>query len=300
MGWLKSLFGGDKMASQRRDDYNIAISPYMEVYKGAVNAARPTDLAFSAGFGNAYTNLGREQAARAAAQRYRAALSPAFMRSAAGRAQAADVSAQTAGVLAREQAANRLALEQLQLAQQQQNWQNRMAYAGLTGQQLGYGQQIAGQNYAMQEQEAQRKHQARMGALQLGVGLAGSLLGPTVAGIGGAVASNLGFGLSGGGKNSYGGGKNSLSMYKAAAGVKGHRGDVMVGDGGTAPELVLNPTGAPLTVVPLTSKTTSRWVNIDSMLPQRTQQRKSAFEYLPRYACGGKTTRPAFIAGEGR
>jgi len=294
MGWLKSLFGGaDKQAAQRIDDYRIAISPYLSQYGDAVKAAQPTDLAFSPGFGTAYTQLGREQAARTAAQRYRQALSPAFMRSAAGRAQAADVSAQTAGALAREQAANRLALEQLQLAQQQQNWQNRMAYAGLTGQQLGYGQQIAGQNYAMQEQEAQRKHQARMGALQLGVGLAGSLLGPTVAGIGGAVASNLGFGLSGGGKN-------SLSMYKAAAGVKGHRGDVMVGDGGTAPELVLNPTGAPLTVVPLTSKTTSRWVNIDSMLPQRTQQRKSAFEYLPRYACGGKTTRPAFIAGEGR
>lgn len=317
MGFLKSLFGGDSSSSQRRDDYNIAVSPYADWYNKSVQAAQPVDQSFSAGFANRYTNLGREQAALRAQQQYQTALSPAYMRSAAGRQAAAGAVAQTRAGLAREESANRMGLEQAQIGLAQQNWQNRMAYAGLRGQQAGFGAQQAGVNYQMQESAAQAKQAGRQQLLGLGVGIAGSLLGPSVAGLGGKLASSLNLGIGGStvstaANSAAGMGSalqfqprlgNAFSAYARAAGTPAgmvDRGNVMVGDGGAAPELILNPTGAPLTVVPLTGKQTSRWVSMDSMMPARVEQRKQAFDYLPRYACGGKTVRPAFIAGEGR
>lgn len=297
MGFLSKLFGGGTgQYDQMRDDYRIAMSPYTAWYQQAVQAAQPVDQSYSQQFQTAYTNLGREQAARGAQQRYQSGMSAALMRSAAGRQQAAGVASETAGALAREESANMLGLEQAKIGLNQQNWSNRMAYAGLRGQQAGFGAQQAGAEGQYQMAGQQAKAQRRSDLMGLAGSIGGMVLGPALSGFGGSLASGLGVGMPKP-KSAYAPGGKDANMYAAGGST---RQSAVVGDGGAAPELILNPTGAPLTVVPLTGRTTSRWVDARSFVPQQQPQQRSAYDYLPRYACGGKTSRPMFIAGEGR
>lgn len=311
MGWLKSLFGGGgDQNAQIIENYKIATSGARTAYENAVNAAKPVEQRYSDAFRTGYVNLGGEQARQTAAQRYATALAPAYMRTAAGRAQAARAGAETAGQYAAQEAANRLGLEQAELALGQSNWANKMQYAGLTGSANQAAQNYAGALTGMEQFGQQQKQARRDQLMGLGTSSVGALAGPAVAGFGGSIASSLGVGINSNPKTSgisrpdisgsryqpkwAGGG---VGIYAAGGRTTGN---AIVGDGGNAPELVLNPTGAPITVVPLTNRTQSRWVNARSFLPQPKQEVANPYKFIPGYACGGRTTAPVMVVGEGR
>lgn len=276
---------GDKRA-QVRDDYNIAMSGPRQSWLTALTAAAPTDRSYSEQFGRDYLNLNREQAGQQAAQQYKSALSPQFMRTAAGRAQAARVLAQTVGRVAQIESSNRMNLETAKLNLGQQNWANKVAYAGLQGQNVGLAAQQAGANANIAEAGIGAQEARQQNWQNLGINVAGQLLGPTVTGIGTAIARGAGVGLP------------TNPKYLAAGGDT--RSDAITGDGGSAPELILNPTSAPLTVVPMTNKRTPRMIPVSDFMPMPPPMPKSPYMRLPRYAAGGVTRSVMFVTGDGR
>ncbi|HNW93969.1 MAG TPA: hypothetical protein PKM88_13755 [bacterium] len=287
MGWLSKLFnGGGDQYGQIRDDYNIAVSPYKAAYSKAVAAAAPVDQTLSDGFSSTYTNLGRERAATAAAARYASALSPQAMQTAGGRAQAASVMAQTKSGVAAQEAENALNLEKEKLNLNNQNWTNRLAYADLQGKAAEYGSSLANAQSSIQLAGQQAKEAKQASTRGLLTSVAGSLLGGGISALGGKVTDLF---------------TTAKSVPGKAAGGK-VSGDVITGDGGDAPELVLNPTGAPLTIVPLTNRTTTqkRWVSPATFMPKQAARVRSPYARLPRYAGGGITRSVMFITGDGR
>jgi hypothetical protein len=246
MSWLSKLFGdqSDDYRKQR-EQYTAATAPALQKYQAGIESAAPVDQEFSSGFGARYTNLGREQAATQAAGRYASALAPAQMQTAGGRAQTAAVVAQTRAAVAQAEAQNALGLETAQLELGQRNWQNKFNYAGLAGQ--GYNA-AAGQASAQSQYDIaglQSKGEAMGNIRGLVTTVAGSLLGPAVSAVGGAIGSKVGGWLGGGSKG----------QLKFANGGSTRERRMIVGDpqrnGRPNPEMIINPTGAPLRIVPL-------------------------------------------------
>jgi hypothetical protein len=267
MSWLSKLFGdqSDDYRKQR-EQYTAATAPALQKYQAGIESAAPVDQAFSSGFGARYTNLGREQAATQAAGRYASALAPAQMQTAGGRAQTAAVVSQTRAAVAQAEAQNALGLETAQLELGQRNWQNKFQYAGLAGQ--GYNA-AAGQASAQSQYDIaglQSKGEAMGNIRGLVIGAASQMLGPTMSGIGTAIANRAGVGVNPTGSpaapstsspSSYFSTNNSrqpMQLQFANGGSTRER-RMIVGDpqrnGRPNPEMIINPTGAPLRIVPL-------------------------------------------------